>query len=85
MNINLNAENSSSQTRQILAWMKAGNRINPMEALRRFGSFRLGARIKDIEGMIGYPPSRQKIQVENRQGKTVWVNEYWLEGEQQAQ
>lgn len=81
MNINLNAENSSSQTRQILAWMKAGNRINPMEALRRFGSFRLGARIKDIEGMIGYPPSRQKIQVENRQGKTVWVNEYWLEGE----
>ena len=81
MNINLNAENSSSQTRQILAWMKAGNRINPIEALRRFGSFRLGARIKDIEGMIGYPPSRQKIQVENRQGKTVWVNEYWLEGE----
>ena len=81
MNINLNAENSSSQTRQILAWMKAGNRINPMEALRRFGSFRLGARIKDIEVLIGYPPSRQKIQVENRQGKTVWVNEYWLEGE----
>ena len=81
MNINLNAENSSSQTRQILAWMKAGNRINPMEALRRFGSFRLGARIKDIEEMIGYPPSRQKIQVENRQGKTVWVNEYWLDGE----
>ena len=81
MNINLNAENSSSQTRQILAWMKAGNRINPMEALRRFGSFRLGARIKDIEDLIGYPPSRQKIQVENRQGKTVWVNEYWLEGE----
>ena len=81
MNINLNAENSSSQTRQILAWMKAGNRINPMEALRRFGSFRLGARIKDIEELIGYPPSRQKIQVENRQGKTVWVNEYWLEGE----
>lgn len=81
MNINLNAENSSSQTRQILAWMKAGNRINPMEALRRFGSFRLGARIKDIEELIGYPPSRQKIQVENRQGKIVWVNEYWLEGE----
>ena len=81
MNINLNAENSSSQTRQILAWMKAGTRINPMEALRRFGSFRLGARIKDIEELIGYPPSRQKIQVENRQGKTVWVNEYWLEGE----
>ena len=81
MNINLNAENSSSQTRQILAWMKAGNRINPMEALRRFGSFLLGARIKDIEELIGYPPSRQKIQVENRQGKTVWVNEYWLEGE----
>lgn len=81
MNINLNAENSSSQTRQILSWMKAGNRINPIEALRRFGSFRLGARIKDIEELIGYPPSRQKIQVENRQGKTVWVNEYWLEGE----
>ena len=85
MNINLNAENSASQTRQILAWMQAGNRINPMEALRRFGSFRLGARIKDIETIIGRPPSRQRIQVENRMGKAVWVNEYWLEEEKQGE
>ena len=79
MNINLNAESSESQTRQILAHMQAGNRINPLEALSRFGSFRLGARIKDIETIIGYPPSRRRIQVENRHGKLVWVNEYWLD------
>lgn len=79
MNENMNPGTSSSQARQILAYMKAGHTINPMEALRLFGCFRLGARIKDIETIIGRSPSRRKIQVKNRGGKAVWVCEYWLE------
>lgn len=56
MNINDNAQNSASQTKQILAYMKSGNSINPLQALSMFGCFRLGARIADIAKIIGYPP-----------------------------
>lgn len=79
MNENDNPGTSTSQARQILAYMRAGHTINPLEALRLFGCFRLGARIKDIEALIGRSPSRRKIQVQNRSGKAVWVCEYWLE------
>ena len=33
MNVNDNAGNSASQTKQILAWMQEGNSINPLQAL----------------------------------------------------
>lgn len=36
------------QNKQILAYLKAGNRITPIEALERFGCFRLAARIHDL-------------------------------------
>lgn len=47
-NYNPNEETSASQAKRILAYMKAGNRITPIEALEKFGSFRLGARIADL-------------------------------------
>lgn len=42
-----------SQNRQIEDWLRAGNSINPLLALEKFGSFRLGARIHNLraEGM----------------------------------
>lgn len=36
-----------TQTGQILAYLKAGNSLTPIEALQRFGRMRLGARIYD--------------------------------------
>ena len=78
MNVNDNAGNSASQTKQILAWMKEGNSINPLQALGLFGCFRLGARIADIERLIGYPPKRERIKVTNHSGKEVWVMKYYL-------
>ena len=48
MNINENTKTSRSQTDLILDWMLAGHTITPLEALEKFGSFRLGARIADI-------------------------------------
>lgn len=38
-----------SQCDQILAHLKEGKTISPMEALRQFGCFRLGARIWDLK------------------------------------
>lgn len=37
-----------SQNKQIEEWLRAGKSIDPMLALKRFGSFRLGARIHNL-------------------------------------
>lgn len=37
-----------TQTEQILGYLKRGNSINPMVALRLFKSFRLAARINEL-------------------------------------
>lgn len=47
-NINENSKTSKSQNDLILEWMLAGNTITPLEALNKFGSLRLPARIADI-------------------------------------
>lgn len=39
---------ASSQNLKILKALKKGARITPMDALRRFGCFRLSARIADL-------------------------------------
>lgn len=79
MNENPNPESSASQCKRIIAYMKAGHRITGLDALRLFGVLSFTRRICDIEEMLGYPPQRQRIQVENRYGKMIYVNEYWLE------
>ncbi len=38
-----------SQKQDILEYLKDGNEITPMEALKKFGCFRLGARIWDLK------------------------------------
>jgi hypothetical protein len=38
-----------TQSHQILAALKAGQHITPIDALDRFGCFRLGARIYDLK------------------------------------
>jgi hypothetical protein len=38
-----------TQTQQILAALKAGRRLTPIDALRDFSCFRLGARIYDLK------------------------------------
>ena len=78
INNNPNELNSQTQTARILAYMREGNTITPLEALHKFNCFRLGARISDIEGIIGYPPERKKVPVVNAEGKKVHVMSYWL-------
>lgn len=38
-----------SQNQKIGEWLLAGKTINPLQALEKFGSFRLGARIHDLK------------------------------------
>lgn len=38
-----------SQADRILCWLCTGKPINPMVALRRFGCFRLGARVYELK------------------------------------
>ena len=66
MNINENTKTSKSQTDLILEYMLAGNTITPLEALEKFQTMRLGARIADIRqrGYLVYSEF-----VTNEQGK----------------
>jgi hypothetical protein len=41
--------NIATQTDQILAHLKNGGTLTPLEALDKFGCFRLGARIWDLK------------------------------------
>lgn len=44
----LENQRTTSQLKQIREWLETGKSINPMQALDRFGCFRLGARIWDL-------------------------------------
>lgn len=57
-----------TQANAILAYMKAGNGITPMDALNLCGCFRLSARIADLK-QRGYDIVTEKIKVDG--GKYV--------------
>ncbi len=78
MNDNPNTATSASQTKQILEYMKQGNKITPLEALRKFGCFRLTSRIWDIERLTGIRPKRERIKIQNAEGQQVYVMQYSL-------
>jgi len=47
-----------TQTQRILIYLKTGKSLTPIEALQKFGCFRLAARISDLRS----------------QGHTIWTN-----------
>jgi hypothetical protein len=72
-NVNDNGESSRTQCSMILEWLKAGNTITSLEALRMFGCMRLASRICDLRDR-GVSIKTEKIQVKS--GK--WVTRYSL-------
>lgn len=40
---------TKSQNQEILAWLRKGNKIDPLLALEKFGCFRLGGRIYELK------------------------------------
>ena len=61
-----------SQNKQIKAYLEEGNSITAIQALEKFGCFRLAARIKDLKetGMV-----IDKAMIANNKGKHHAV--YW--------
>lgn len=47
-----------TQAQRILIYLKTGKTLTPLEALKKFGCFRLAARISDLRS----------------QGHTIWTN-----------
>lgn len=84
-NVNPNPRTTLSQTRVILSYMREGRSITPSEARRLCGSDRLGARIMDIEKIVGYKPPRKMVEVVGVDacGNAVKkrVMSYWLHDE----
>ena len=74
-NVNENEVQCTSQTKKILAYMQAGNRITPIDALNLFGSFRLGARIADLRA-DGHEIKSEFVKTAT--GKRVKA--YWIQG-----
>lgn len=67
-----------SQCSRILAYLEQGNSLTPMEALKRFGTMRLGARVKDLRD-LGHPIATEIITVTTADGSKARVAKYWLE------
>lgn len=67
------ASMGSTQNEFILAHLKAGHSLTPLEALERFGCFRLGARVWDLK-REGYDIHTESFELPN--GKRV--ARYWL-------
>ena len=59
--------NKTTQSNQILEYMRQGNSITPLEALNLFGCMRLGARIYDLS-QAGYIIHREMVH-DSRTGK----------------
>ena len=70
-------ESNASQCDKIIAYLKEGHTLTALEALRRFGCFRLTSRICDLKKR-GYNISSKRIKTES--GK--YVSEYKLESDE---
>ena len=55
-----------SQEQQILNHLKSGRALTPIEALSKFGCFRLGARIHDLRNQ-GYPILTRTVKSKGKQ------------------
>ena len=51
-----------TQTQSILNHLQAGQSITPIEALERYGCFRLGARIWEIRHKLGFDVVKETIE-----------------------
>ena len=69
-----------SQEMQILSYLQNGNRISPLEALQRFGCFRLSARILQLRNQ-GYPITTHRVS----NGKKSWAEYELAEGHKKTE
>lgn len=68
-----------TQTEQVRWYMQEYGSIDPMQAMRDLGIYRLGARIWDLKNIENLNISKRNKSVKNRFGKNTVVAEYYLE------
>ena len=72
------ANNKPTQANKILFWLKQGHSITPLEALKKFGSFRLGARIYELK-QRGYNIERKFVITNSKKHVAEYrLEEKWL-------
>ena len=67
----------ATQEGKILAALQAGKTLTPLEALRRFGCLRLGARVHDLR-RAGYPIVAKLVAVRRADGGICRIARYSL-------
>lgn len=66
-----------TQRGMVLRWLKEEGHITPLDAMREFGCFRLGARIHELK-KAGYGIINEWEESVNRYGQTVRYARYRL-------
>lgn len=61
-----------TQNENILRFLKKGKRINPLQALNKFGCFRLASRISDLKSE-GNSISSEMISKGGTRFKEYWI------------
>lgn len=69
-----------AQRDDILAYLQEGNTLTPLEALKKFGCFRLSGRIHELRQMK-YKIKTDRLTVRKANGSTGNVARYRLEDE----
>lgn len=67
-----------SQNDRLLAYLKKGRSIDPLNAWSRMGIYRLSARIYDLRQQ-GIEISSRLVEVENKWGEVFRVAQYRIE------
>ena len=68
----------ATQCERVLKYMRDFGSINPMQAMKDLGVYRLGARIYDLK-KEGHHIKRRRVSAKNRYGNAVSFAEYRLE------
>ena len=69
-----------TQNEMILALLRTGKWISPLDALRECGTMKLATRISELRRK-GYDIETRYVPYINRFGKKMYHNEYRLRGE----
>jgi hypothetical protein len=72
-NINLNEQSYESQSKMIKEYLLSGGSISPLDALKMFGCFRLGARIWDLRHKEGMDIKKETLVLDNNKRVAVYT------------
>jgi len=70
-----------AQTERLRKHLESGSSINPLQAWKELGIYRLSARVFDLR-QAGVDVSGEFVEVQNQYGEKCRVKQYSIEGRQ---